>query len=476
MERLVNLPEPKAVFGIFSEYAKIPHGSGNTAGATAFCVDFAKKHGLSCETDGAGNVIIRKDGSKGFTSHPTLILQGHLDMVCEKTADKVIDFEKDGLELFSDGDFIFADRTTLGGDDGIAVAMILALLSDETLSHPPIEAVFTTDEETGMDGARALDCSRLKGKTLINLDSEDENTLWVSCAGGARANIEIPVERTESKFKNAYCVKLSGLCGGHSGTEIDKGRINAVKALSKILSVLNKTELCEFSGGLMDNAIPREASAVIRADEKDEIEAQLDLFSKELKASSKDDSALTLTIEPAECSALPLTDECKDNVLGFINDSQNGVIAMSQSIKGLVETSLNLGIMKLEETKLLVSFSLRSSKNSAKEALCNSLCACTVSHGGSFSLHGEYPAWEYNEVSRVRDVISKEYEALRNEKCEVRAIHAGLECGIFYDKIPGLDCVSFGPNIYDIHTPDERLSVSSVQRVYELLKKVLGKL
>lgn len=476
MERLVNLPEPCSVFKIFSDFSKIPHGSGNTAGATAFCVDFAKNHGLSCETDDAGNVIIRKDGSKGFEAHPTLILQGHLDMVCEKTADKTIDFEKDGLELFCDGDFIFADRTTLGGDDGIAVAMILALLSDETLSHPPIEAVFTTDEETGMDGARALDCSRLKGKTLINLDSEDENTLWVSCAGGARANIELPVNRTKSKLEKAFLIKLSGLCGGHSGTEIDKGRINAVKALSKILSSLDGTELCEFSGGLMDNAIPREATAVIKAENESEIALKLKAFEKELKASSADDSALTLEIEPAICDALPLSSESKKNILGFINDSQNGVIAMSESIKGLVETSLNLGIMKLESEKLLVSFSLRSSKNAAKDALCDALKECTVLHGGSFSLHGEYPAWEYNKVSRVRDVISKEYEALRHEKCEVRAIHAGLECGIFYDKIPGLDCVSFGPNIYDIHTPDERLSISSVQRVYELLKMVLGKL
>lgn len=476
MERLVNFPEPKKVFEIFSDFSKIPHGSGNTACATEFCVSFAKKHGFYYETDEIGNVIIKKPATAGCKNSPPLILQGHLDMVCEKAPGKEIDFNTEGLTLLKDGDFIFADGTTLGGDDGIAVAMILALLCEEKLEHPPIEAVFTVDEETGMDGARALDTSRLSGKAMINLDSEDESTLWVSCAGGARANVEISAERTDSHFTEAYKITLSGLCGGHSGTEINKGRLNAVKELSRFVSSLKEFELAELSGGLMDNAIPREAVAVIKASGERELFEAAKRFEDELKSLSADDNALTLTVKSISYSTPVLTSASKDAVLGFINESPNGVIGMSKSIDGLVETSLNLGILKLCDKKLLASFAVRSSVNSQKEALCKALSDCAERFGGTCSLHGEYPAWEYNEASRVRDVISEVYEELRGKKTEIRAIHAGLECGLFYDKIEGLDCVSFGPNIYNIHTPDERLSVSSVKRVYELLKAVIARL
>lgn len=476
MEKLVNLPAPEKVFEIFRDFSGIPHGSGNTAGATKFCVNFAKEHGLNAETDEIGNVIIKKPASKGFEDHPALILQGHLDMVCEKAPGKEIDFTKEGLTLYRDGDFIFADGTTLGGDDGIAVAMILALLCEKELSHPEIEAVFTIDEETGMDGARALDTSRLFGKTMINLDSEDEDTLWVSCAGGARANAEIPVARTSSNYESAFKITLSGLCGGHSGTEIDKGRLNAVKELSRFVSSLDGTELSDIRGGLMDNAIPREAVAIVKTDRENELLKSVFDFEAELKTLSSDDSALTLTAEKIDLDAPVLTDDSKKAVLGFINEAPNGVIAMSKNIEGLVETSLNLGILKLEEEKLLASFAVRSSVNTEKDKLLKAVSDCAERFSGIASFHGEYPAWEYNETSRVRDVIAAVYEEKHGKKCEVRAIHAGLECGIFYDKIEGLDCVSFGPNIYDIHTPEERLSVSSVSRVYSLLKDVLERL
>lgn len=470
------MPEPKKVFEIFSKLSKIPRGSGNTQKATLFCVDYAKKLGLDYKTDEAGNVIIYKNGSKGYENHPAVILQGHLDMVCEKTAEKVIDFETEGLTLLTDGEFLFADGTTLGGDDGIAVAIILALLSDDSLSHPPIEAVFTTDEETGMDGARALDTSFLKGKTMINLDSEDEHTLWVSCAGGARANIDIPVKRVSKKCENTYLVTLGNLCGGHSGTEIDKGRINAVKSLSAFLSSLPDIELFEFKGGLMDNAIPREATAVIGTDDISIIRKKAEDYKKVLKEKHPCENELSITVNECSTNLLPLSFESFKNILGFINESQNGVIAMSKKIDGLVETSLNLGIMKLCENEINISFSLRSSVNTEKEKLYATLSECAENHNGSFSVHGEYPAWEYNEVSPLREVFSKEYEKIYNKKCELRAIHAGLECGIFYDKINGLDCVSFGPDILDIHTPEERLSIPSVNHVYTLVKNVLKEL
>ena len=470
------MPEPKKVFEIFSELSKIPRGSGNTKKATLFCVDYAKKLGLDYKTDKAGNVIIYKNGSKGYENHSAVILQGHLDMVCEKTAEKVINFETEGLTLLTDGEFLFADGTTLGADDGIAVAIILALLSDNSLSHPPIEAIFTTDEETGMDGARALDTSVLKGKTMINLDSEDEHTLWVSCAGGARADIDIPVKRVAKKYKNTYRVTLKNLCGGHSGTEIDKGRINAVKALSAFLSSLPDIELFEFNGGLMDNAIPREATAVIGTDNVLKIREKAEYFEKLLKEKHPSENELSITVNDCSTQLSPLSFESFKNILGFINESQNGVISMSEKIKGLVETSLNLGIMKLYESKIHISFSLRSSVNAEKEKLYVTLSECAENHNGSFSVHSEYPAWEYNEVSPLREVFSKEYEKVYNKKSELRAIHAGLECGIFYNKIKDLDCVSFGPDILDIHTPEEKLSLLSVKHVYSLVKNVLKEL
>lgn len=473
MEEFKILPKPEKVFEIFSAFSKIPHGSGNTAQATDFCLNFAEALGLSAESDNAGNVIIRKPASKGFENRSPLILQGHLDMVCEKTADKEIDFLKDGLSLYRDGDFLFADRTTLGGDDGIAVAIILALLCEKDLKHPPLEVVFTTDEETGMDGARALDTSKLNGKTMINLDSEDENTLWVSCAGGARVNTVIPVTRTSPTLPYCAEITLSGLCGGHSGTEINKGRLNAVKELSRFIADLNNIQLAEFFGGMMDNAIPREATAFVFTDNITELKQSALKFENELKLLSKNDRELSLTVTKSQTNSNTLTNESKNAVFGFINASPNGVIAMSRNIEGLTETSLNLGIMRLDEKQLHVSFAVRSSVDAKKEELCDRLCECSRKFGGSCSVHGEYPAWEYNETSRVRDIISAQYESINGRKCEIKAIHAGLECGIFYNKIKGLDCVSFGPNIYDIHTPEEKLSVSSVKRVYELLKAVL---
>ena len=403
-------------------------------------------------------------------------MQGHLDMVCEKRADKIIDFKTEGITLCRDGDFIFADGTTLGGDDGIAVAIILAILEDNTLTHPPIEAVFTVDEETGMDGATALDTSLLSGKTMLNLDSEDEDTLWVSCAGGARVNIDTPVDRETFKDK-AFGITLSGLQGGHSGTEIDKHRINAVHALSDFIgTVIGETPaaLVSFEGGLMDNAIPRECTAEIICPDEAALKKLAAEYEKKLKADYPNEEALTLSIVPEKkADYAALTKMSALNILGLVHDCPDGVIKMSEKIKGLVQTSLNLGIMKLTEENFHISFSVRSSVNSEKAELIAELEKAALAHGAEFATSGAYPAWEYNEVSPLRDVISKEYEKLTGRKCEVRAIHAGLECGIFYDKIKGLDCVSLGPNIFDIHTPEERLSVSSVERVCLLLSRTL---
>ena len=475
-----NFIDTERVLEIFKEFSAIPHGSGNTSGVADYCIGVAKKLSLEYVRDSIGNVIIYKPAC-GCDKKEPVIMQGHLDMVCEKRADKNIDFIKEGITVCREGDFIFADGTTLGGDDGIAVAIILAILEDNTLTHPPIEAVFTVDEETGMDGATALDTSLLKGKTMLNLDSEDEDTLWVSCAGGARVNIDLPVARkANAATGTAFKITLSGLLGGHSGTEIDKHRINAVHALTVFLqNLINNTSasLVSFAGGLMDNAIPREASATVTGVDEAVLCAFADEYAAQLKKAYPNETALVLSAEPEKgCSRASLTNESALAVLSLVSSCPDGVIKMSEKIKGLVQTSLNLGIMKLESANFHISFSVRSSVNSEKSELMLELEKAALAHGASYASSGAYPAWEYNEVSPLRDVISQEYEKLTGKKCEVKAIHAGLECGIFYDKIKGLDCVSMGPNILDIHTPDERLSVSSVERVCALLSRTLESL
>jgi dipeptidase D len=398
------------------------------------------------------------------------MLQGHLDMVCEKTADKTIDFLNDPLTLVLDGDELHADRTTLGGDDGIAVAMILAIIADKSLAHPPLEAVFTTDEETGMCGAAALDCSVLKSRVLINLDSEEESTVWVACAGGMRADVTLPIA-----FENDACpacrVTLGGLAGGHSGAEIDKGRINATRLLAKAIQDL-PVRLCSLEGGLADNAIPREATAVV-CGEAEALNAALAALAEDVRAGAcNEDKALGFTVEAA-APTRPMTAEAAARVLGFVTEAPNGVQAMSRDIEGLVQTSLNLGITRTGESAQSVTFSLRSSVGDEKEALYRELCACAETFGGTVSRHGDYPAWEYSENSPLRDLYARTYERVTGRPCAVKAIHAGLECGIFYEKMNAPDCISVGPDMRDIHTPQETLFLPSVRRVYAVVKEVL---
>ncbi len=477
MKKVTVCPEPKRVFEIFKEFSAVPHGSYHTEKATEFCINSAKKLGLDYKTDNVGNVIIYKNGTPGFENNPPVILQGHIDMVCEKLPEKEIDFLKDGIEIFTDGEYIFADGTTLGGDDGIAVAMILAVLEDNSIAHPPIEAVFTVNEETGMEGAVNLDCSLLKGKTMINLDSEDENVLWVSCAGGIKNNITFPVKRESTVSNNKiFKIRLTSLAGGHSGTDIDKNRHNAVKTLAEFLYSLDISELYEFKGGSKDNVIPNEAFAVIGFNDKNILKEKAETFLNKIKSECNDDKNADIIISETSENILPISESDCKNILEFIKEAPFGVIAMSKSIKGLVETSLNLGTLKFNETEAVITFSLRSGVDEEKNKLCEKMKALTEKHSGTFFTHGEYPAWEYKEISRIRDIIKSEYGKLYNKSPEVQAVHAGLECGIFYKKIENLDCVSIGPDIFDIHTPKEKLSVKSVQRIYNLLLNVLKEL
>ena len=467
---LENL-KPYSVFKYFEEICKIPHGSGNCEAIADYCVDFAKKHNLEFLKDEYNNVIIKKAATKGYENKPTVILQGHLDMVCEKTHDSSFNFLKDSLDVYVDGDFIKAKNTTLGGDDGIAVAMALSILADDSLSHPSLEVLFTTDEETGMFGAIGLDGGLLSGKTLINIDMEEEGVLTVGCAGGARADITIPFEYKEAEGE-FYKVTVDGLKGGHSGIEIDKGRLNANIVLGKVLNELGDINLAEIFGGLKDNAIPRSAYAVVSS--KTDITALAQDLSKAFAV--QEDNELTVKIEKINYNGKCFNKEATNNVVSFLNKTPNGVISFSKNIEGLVETSLNLGVLKILENCVSFSFAVRSSKESEKSKLLEAVLATATLCGGKVKTHSFYPAWEYRENSPIRDNMKKVYFDMYGKEPEITVIHAGLECGILGEKIEDLDAISFGPNVFDVHTTEERLSISSTKRSYEYLCNVLKNL
>ena len=469
--------EPTAVFGYFEKICSMPHGSGNTKIISDYLVSFAKEQGIEYSQDELNNVIMFVPGTCGMENHAPVILQGHMDMVCEKDADCPIDMEKEGLDIAHDGQYIFAKGTTLGGDDGIAVAYALALAADKTIAHPPLEVVITVDEETGMFGAAGIDLSRLRGKMLLNIDSEDEGIFTVSCAGGARSTVKVAAQR---KPVGGPVVRLvvENLQGGHSGVEIHKNRANANKVMAEFLRrVAEKMpiSLISFAGGSKDNAIPRACKAAFVALGNDmefinEIAAQLQA---EVRGNYAEPDAVVdaFNVEAMGGNALSVEDSKK--VIDLVCALPNGVQAMSRQIPGLVQTSLNLGVLKLEEAQLKATFSVRSSVNREKEELMGKLRSVAEGFGGEYSQSGEYPAWEYKEDSLLRDTMVQVYADLYGKQAEVVAIHAGLECGLLGEKIPGLDAVSIGPEMHDIHTSREKLGIASVGRTWEFIKAVL---
>ena len=459
---LSNL-EPKSVFNYFEQICSIPHGSRNTKQISDFCVSFAKEHNLKYSQDESNNIIIWKDGTNGYENSPSVIIQGHLDMVCEKEHDCDIDFEKDGLSLIVDGDDIHADRTTLGGDDGIAVAFALAILDSTDIPHPPIEAVFTVDEEIGMLGAASLDCSPLKSRIMLNLDSEDEGSLLVSCAGGVSTTAHLPLTFEKTNGLTAE-ITISGLVGGHSGTEINKDRANSNRLMGRTLYALSKKydfSLVSVNGGLKDNAIPNKTTAVLiltDAGVKDAFASSV----SEMNDTYKHEYAVT---DPSLSATVSFSDNTstdamtKQSTKAFITALVNlpgGVHRMSHDIDGLVQTSLNMGILKTTENEMQASFSIRSSVSSEKFMLMDMISCLMDSLGGYITNFGEYPAWEFKKESHLRDVMSEVFEEQYGYKPIINALHAGVECGLFSEKLPGLDCVSFGPAIYDIHTAKEK--------------------
>ena len=472
--------EPKRVFYYFEELCKIPHGSGNTKQISDYLLRFAKEHGLEYVQDEMNNVVIYKPATEGYEDAPAVILQGHMDMVCEKRPDVDHDFTKDPLNISVKDGYVTANGTTLGGDDGIAVAYGLALLESKDLAHPALEVLITVDEEIGLLGAEGFDCSVLKGKRLINLDSEAEGSLWISCAGGLSGISTIPVQRVEAEGQKA-AVKITGLMGGHSGAEIDKKRANANVLMGRFLYSLQQEtayEIISLAGGQKDNAITREADAELLVEDINSVKACAEKLQKGFREEyAGTDEGITVEItDLGVASAKVLHPTSREKVLFFLMEVPFGIQKMSGSIDGLVETSTNIGIVKLGEDEFLGSSSVRSSVEAAGAALSDKICYLTEFLGGEYTVQGAYPAWEYRKDSPLRDQMVEVYEEMYGEKPNVVAIHAGLECGLFYKKIEGLDCVSLGPNMKDIHTSEEVLDIASTERVWKYLVKVLESL
>ena len=474
-QKLAGL-EPQAVFACFEKICSIPHGSRNTKAISDYLASFAAEHGIRCIQDKLNNILLFGEGTCGMENHPPVVLQGHMDMVCEKDPDCKLDMAVDGLDLTHDDTCVFARGTTLGGDDGIAVAFAMALLTDKSIPHPPLEIIITVDEEIGMLGAAAMDLSEVKGRTMINLDSEDEGIFTVSCAGGATATISLPAPR---RAVYGPCIRLSvdGLRGGHSGAEIHKNRANANKVMGEFLSRIQKLmPLCltSFSGGSKDNAIPRacQATAVAMGLHLERINETAAALQAEIREKYDEPDVLVQAFDVDALGGNGLSTEDTAKVIALLNSVPNGVQAYSADMPGLVQTSLNLGIAKLGE-QFTATFSVRSSVNQEKQELLSRLRSLAEFHGGSYSQMGEYPAWEYRKDSPLREAMVAAYRKLFDKEPKVLAIHAGLECGLLGQKLPGLDCVSIGPQMHDIHTSREKLEIASTKRTWEFLLEVL---
>lgn len=478
MTEVLKELEPKEVFHYFEEICNIPHGSGNIEKISDYLVNFAKERNLFYIQDELKNVIITKEASDGYEEAEPVIIQGHMDMVAVKTPECKLDMEKEPLQLAIDGDYVYAKETSLGGDDGIAVAYALALLDSEKIEHPRLEIVLTVDEETGMEGARGIDLSMLRGHRLLNLDSEEEGIFLTSCAGGARVNCELPLKWEEAEG-TLYEVSIRGLLGGHSGAEIHKERGNSNSLSGRLLTECadgTGYRIVRIEGGLADNAIPRETKAeVLVLKNEDIFEQNIRTFEEKVKKEleSKDPGFQVFMEKKEHTKREVFSKECSHKAAALLFLLPNGVQAMSMDVEGLVETSLNMGIVETKKEAFRIEFSVRSSIESAKEALIKKLAAITELCGGSYRVSGSYPGWAYRKNSPLREMMIRIYREMYGKEPEIQAIHAGLECGLLAEKIPELDCVSLGPDMKDIHTTEEKLSISSVKRVWEYCIEVL---
>ena len=468
--------EPKAVFHYFEDICAIPHGSYNTKAISDYLVDFAKAHQLRYIQDELNNVILFGDGTPGYEDHAPVIIQGHMDMVCVKDPDCTKDMATEGVDVTHNGEFVYAEGTSLGADDGIAVAFSLALLADKSIPHPPLEVVITVDEETGMEGASGIDLSMLRGRNLLNIDSDEEGIFTVSCAGGVKSTVHLPVQR---RAVYGPCVRLTveGLKGGHSGAEIHKPLANANKVMGEFLGRIQQIMpvcITKLQGGEKDNAIPSFCQVTMVAlgmyiERINDIAEQLQ---KEIRENYDEPGAIVRGDDVDALGGNALTTEDSAKVIALMNALPNGIQAWSQDIDGLVQTSLNMGVATLSD-ELQLTFALRSSVNQEKEDLKKKVEEVAAFYGASCTHKGDYPAWEYKKDSDLRDTMVRVYEEMYGKKPGVFAIHAGLECGLLSEKLPGLDCVSLGPQAYDIHTPRERLNIASTQRFWQYLQELM---
>jgi len=475
---VLNGIQPEKVFGFFESICQIPHGSGNTQQLSDWLVSFAKERDLEVHQDELGDVIIIKEASAGYEGSEPVIIQGHMDMVCNQEESCSKNMATEGLDLAVDGDLIFAEGTTLGGDDGIAVAYMLAILDDDSIRHPRVEMVFTTDEETGLYGAEAIDVSPLKGRRFINIDSEDEGIVTVGCAGGVTAIGEIPFCR-EAYEGQVYELKLAGFRGGHSGTDIIFGQENAIKSLGRLLFELAEgasARIVSIDGGVADNVIPVTASAVFVTPSAAEASSLCDRYRKIFAHEYKVDPDFTLTLKETRTDLQPMDEASSQKVIAYLIGTPNGIEKMTVGIEGLPQTSLSLGIVRTNDDMVSFTFCIRSSVDSECEMLARRLESQAKALGGSLRREGPYPGWEYAADSPLRELVCEVYREQSGKDMIVEAIHAGLECGYFAGKMPGLDCVSIGPDLRDVHTPNETMSIGSVQRTWNLLVEVLERM
>ena len=472
--------EPKKVFELFEMLCSVPHGSGNTKQISDLCVDFAVKHGLEYRQDELNNVVIVKEASAGYENSEPLILQAHLDMVCAKAPDCPTDMSAEPVHVRTDGEWVYANGTTLGGDNGIGVALILAVLDDDTISHPKIEAVLTVDEETGLEGAYGLNTDLLSSRKMINLDSENDGVLTAGCAGGARVDCSIPVCIIPAEKDHLYyTVEAAGLKGGHSGVDIDKGRANAILLLNRLFFEISEhipgTLLCGIEGGEFDNVIAPKAKGTIAVPEscRAEFENVIHVFESDIrKEFSATDPDIAIDVFPTG-PRHSLSRESTRTVTRALFALPFGVQNMDPYIRGLVRTSLNIGIIRTRSDSIDYSLFIRSSLDSELTLTINKVKACTEPYGVRINVRGSYSGWAFAERSAIRETLIKAYEIVNGVRPEITATHGGLECGVFMGKMKDLDCISCGPDLRNVHSPDEKLNIRSTERLWEILIKAL---
>lgn len=474
--------EPKSLFRFFGEILSIPRPSKHEEKMTEYLINWAKERNLEYVSDEIGNVIIRKGATKGKENSPWVCLQSHIDMVCEKNSDKDFDFEKDAIVPKIEGEWLKADGTTLGADDGIGVATALAILDANDIEHGPIECLFTVDEETGLSGAEALSADVLKSRILLNLDSEDEGEIFIGCAGGIDTVAKLPFDKEETPDAPAFKIMVKGLKGGHSGDDINKGLACANKLLNRILWSLDKEmdlRLACFDGGNLRNAIAREAYAtfVVAQADVELMKEIVEKFAVDLKYEFRTtEPDMEITLSEAEKPAFVVDMLSQDNLLNVLYACPHGVLAMSREIPGFVETSTNLASVKMKEDHFFITTSQRSSVESAKYAAAYRVESCFLLAGADVE-HGDgYPGWAPNPESKILKIAVDAYKKLFNKEPIVRAIHAGLECGLIGEKYPGMDMISYGPTLRGVHSPDERLEIKTVELYWkhtlEILKNI----